>query len=38
MLGMTEGCAPPPLILPPGPDRLPLIREAFRLEERESNG
>src|ERR1700751_4450479 len=29
---MTECCAPPPLILPPRPDRLPLIREAFRLE------
>jgi divalent metal cation (Fe/Co/Zn/Cd) transporter len=29
---MTEYCAPPPLILPPRPDRLPLIREAFRLE------
>src|SRR6201987_461533 len=29
---MTECCAPPPLILPPRHDRLPLIREAFRLE------
>lgn len=29
---MTECFAPPPLILPPRPDRLPLIREAFRLE------
>jgi divalent metal cation (Fe/Co/Zn/Cd) transporter len=29
---MTERCAPPPLILPPRADRLPLIREAFRLE------
>ena len=29
---MTEICAPPPLILPPRADRLPLIREAFRLE------
>jgi divalent metal cation (Fe/Co/Zn/Cd) transporter len=31
---MAESCAPPPLILPPPPrsDRLPLIREAFRLE------
>ncbi len=29
---MTECCAPPPLILPPRTDRLPLIREAFRLE------
>ena len=29
---MTESCAPPPLVLPPRPDRLPLIREAFRLE------
>jgi divalent metal cation (Fe/Co/Zn/Cd) transporter len=29
---MTECCAPPPLLLPPRPDRLPLIREAFRLE------
>lgn len=29
---MTESCAPPPLILPPRADRLPLIREAFRLE------
>ena len=29
---MTECCAPPPLILPARPDRLPLIREAFRLE------
>jgi divalent metal cation (Fe/Co/Zn/Cd) transporter len=29
---MAECCAPPPLILPPRPDRLPLIREAFRLE------
>jgi len=29
---ITEWCAPPPLILPPQADRLPLIREAFRLE------
>jgi hypothetical protein len=29
---MTECCTPPPLVLPPQPDRLPLIREAFRLE------
>jgi divalent metal cation (Fe/Co/Zn/Cd) transporter len=29
---MAECCAPPPLVLPPRPDRLPLIREAFRLE------
>ena len=29
---MTECCAPPSLILPPHPDRLPLIREAFQLE------
>ena len=29
---MTECCAPAPLILPPPSDRLPLIREAFRLE------
>ncbi len=29
---MTESCAPSPLILPPRPDRLPLIRQAFRLE------
>lgn len=29
---MTECCAPPPLILPPRPDRLRLIHEAFRLE------
>ena len=29
---MAETCAPPPLILPPRPDRLPLIHEAFRLE------
>jgi divalent metal cation (Fe/Co/Zn/Cd) transporter len=29
---MTECCAPSALILPPQPDRLPLIREAFRLE------
>lgn len=29
---MSECCAPPPLILPPRSDRLPLIREAFRLE------
>lgn len=28
---MTE-CAPPALVLPPRADRLPLIREAFRLE------
>jgi len=27
-----ECCAPPPLILPPRTDRLPFIREAFRLE------
>ncbi len=32
MLRMTECCAPSPLVLPPRPDRLPLIREAFRLE------
>jgi divalent metal cation (Fe/Co/Zn/Cd) transporter len=29
---MTECCSPSPLILPPRPDRLPLIREAFKLE------
>jgi divalent metal cation (Fe/Co/Zn/Cd) transporter len=29
---MTEHCAPSPPILPPRADRLPLIREAFRLE------
>jgi divalent metal cation (Fe/Co/Zn/Cd) transporter len=29
---MTQCCAPQPLILPPRPDRIPLIREAFRLE------
>jgi divalent metal cation (Fe/Co/Zn/Cd) transporter len=29
---MTECCAPPPLVFPPRPDRLSLIREAFRLE------
>ncbi len=29
---MTECCVPPPLILPPQAGRLPLIREAFRLE------
>jgi hypothetical protein len=29
---MAECRDPPPLILPPRPDRLPLIREAFRLE------
>src|SRR5579859_5178306 len=29
---MTECYAPPPLVLPPRPDRLWLIREAFRLE------
>src|ERR1039458_760872 len=29
---MTECCAPPPPTLPPRADRLPLIREAFRLE------
>jgi hypothetical protein len=29
---LAECCAPPPLVLPPRPDRLPLIREAFRLE------
>ena len=28
----SDFCAPPPLLLPPRPDRLPLIREAFRLE------
>ncbi len=28
---MAETCAPPSLILPPQSDRLPLIREAFRL-------
>jgi divalent metal cation (Fe/Co/Zn/Cd) transporter len=29
---MAESCAPSPLIFPPRSDRLPLIREAFRLE------
>jgi divalent metal cation (Fe/Co/Zn/Cd) transporter len=29
---MVESCAPPPLILPPRSDRLPLIHEAFQLE------
>lgn len=29
---MMERCAPPPLILPLRSDRLPLVREAFRLE------
>lgn len=29
---MTECCARPPLVLPPRADRLPLIRQAFRLE------
>ena len=29
---MTECCAPPPLVLPPRPERASLIREAFRLE------
>ena len=29
---MAKSCAPPPLILPPRSDRLPLIHEAFRLE------
>lgn len=29
---MTECCAPPALIPPPQSDRLPIIREAFRLE------
>jgi divalent metal cation (Fe/Co/Zn/Cd) transporter len=29
---MAASCAPPPLFLPPRVDRLPLIREAFRLE------
>ncbi len=29
---MAYSCAPPPLFLPPRADRLPLIREAFRLE------
>jgi divalent metal cation (Fe/Co/Zn/Cd) transporter len=29
---MTDSCASPPLLLPPRSDRLPLIREAFRLE------
>ena len=28
----SDSCAPPPLLLPPRSDRLPLIREAFRLE------
>jgi hypothetical protein len=30
--GMTECCTPPPLVLPPRPGRLPVIREAFKLE------
>ena len=29
---MADSCAPPPLLLPPRSDRLPLIYEAFRLE------
>jgi divalent metal cation (Fe/Co/Zn/Cd) transporter len=29
---MAESCAPPPVISVPQPERLPLIREAFRLE------
>jgi len=29
---MADSCAPPPLFLPEGPDRPPLIREAFWLE------
>ena len=29
---MTECCTPPPIVLPPRPERLPLIRKAFRLE------
>jgi divalent metal cation (Fe/Co/Zn/Cd) transporter len=29
---MADSCAPPPLLLLPRSDRLPLIREAFRLE------
>jgi divalent metal cation (Fe/Co/Zn/Cd) transporter len=29
---MADSCAPPPLFVPPRSDRLPLIREAFRLE------
>jgi hypothetical protein len=29
---MKQCGIPPPLILPPQPDRAPLIREAFRLE------
>jgi hypothetical protein len=29
---MAESCAPPPHSSPSGSDRLPLIREAFRLE------
>jgi divalent metal cation (Fe/Co/Zn/Cd) transporter len=28
----SDSCAPPPLLSPPRSDRLPLIREAFRLE------
>ena len=28
----SDSCTPPPLLLPPRSDRLPLIREAFRLE------
>ena len=33
MLGKWQNsCVPPPLILPPRSDRLPLIHEAFRLE------
>ena len=29
---MADSCAPPPFLLPPRSERLPLIREAFRLE------
>jgi divalent metal cation (Fe/Co/Zn/Cd) transporter len=29
---MTDSCAPAPLILPPRPDRVRLVRAAFRLE------
>ena len=29
---MAESCAPPPLVFAPQSDRIPLIREAFRLE------
>jgi hypothetical protein len=29
---MAECCTPPPIIFPPRSDRLPLIRDAFRLE------